>query len=187
MTDPSAAKSSSCCGRVSTLVPRSMITVFGAYPTIGPPRAPRSTPSMVPNTTVAAAIDAPVEPILTNAAALPALTAPAATKTDALGFDRNAVTGDSSSATTPLERTTCSGRFDAPSRSISGWIKSGSPTSAMATGLCLTASTAPATVSRGPWSPPMASSAMGINPPGPLILVVGSKGPPYVSVSGFVR
>ena len=61
---------------------------------------------MVPKTTVAAAIDAPVEPMLTNAAAFPALTAPAATNTDALGFDRNAVTGDSSSPTTPDERTT---------------------------------------------------------------------------------
>ena len=115
---------------------------------------------MVPNTTVAAAMDAPVEPMLTNAAALPALTAPAAaTNTDALGFDRNAVTGRFvPPPTTPEETHYLDRQFRRPSRSISGLMASGSPTSATATPPCFTAITAPGdcllwTVVAGPLRP----------------------------------
>ena len=149
ITVPRAAKSASCRGRASTFVPRSMTTVFGAGPMMGPPRAARSMPSKVPSSTVAAAMEAPVEPMLTTAFASPSLSRRVATKMEAFRLDLNARAGCSFSPTTPSDSTMRSGRpsVSRPASSVSIALRS--PTRSTSVPL-RAASTAPATVCAGP-------------------------------------
>ena len=118
-------------------------------------------PSMLPKTTVAAAMDAPVDPMLTNASAWPCLTWDAARKMDAMRFVRYASAGFSPSSTIPSEGSFRSlGSSVTPCFSNSALTMSGSPTTVTATLPVWTALMAAGTVTPGPKSPPIASSAM---------------------------
>ena len=100
-TQPMTAKLRSCWGRQSMLLPTSRMAVWGAREMKGPPTQGRSTPGSRPRPRAAEAIAPPVEPIDTIASALPVLTRPVATATEARGFLRRARTGCSPSVTLP--------------------------------------------------------------------------------------
>ena len=160
-TAPMAPKLSIWAGRQSTLAPRSSMQVWGATPTTGPPSAGRSTPFASPRMTAAAAMVAPVEPMETQASAIPRLTRPVATRTDAFGFWRRASAGCSPSCMTPSLGTTRIGSLSA----FSYWessrsTASGSPTSRTIPRPAAANWTHPRTISDGALSPPIASTAI---------------------------
>jgi hypothetical protein len=115
--------------------------------------AGRCTPGMRPIRSSAAATAAPVLPALTMADACPSLTASAARTTDESFLRRTAAAGSSSIAT--ISDAGSTSRLPV-SPSASGW-----PTSTTGMPCCSTAWRAPATISAGPRSPPMASTAIG--------------------------
>ena len=148
-TWPITAKLNNWAGRQSTLVPRSTMAVLGAKPSIGPPSAGRSTPSITPRTTAAAAMAAPVEPMVTDASARPFFTRPVETRIEAFGFFRSANAGESPSSTTPSDGTAMTGRPSVSCLASSARTTSGSPTSPIWTLPVLAAARAPATTSAG--------------------------------------
>src|SRR4051812_17612337 len=140
----------------STVAPPST-RICGARPGtgIGTAIAGRATPLIRPMRNSAAAMAAPVLPALVIASALPSRTSSAATTTDASLRVRTAAGGSciatSSDACTTSTSLTPAGR--------SGAIASSMPTSRTRTPSSSAASTAPATISPGARSPPIASTA----------------------------
>jgi len=115
--------------------------------------AGRATPEIRPMRSRALAMTAPVLPALTMAAALPSRTASAARTIDASFLRRTPCKGSS-----PMSMTSVAGQTSRPPASgmASAW-----PMSTTGTPRRSAASRAPATISPGPLSPPMTSTAMG--------------------------
>src|ERR1700722_2556400 len=125
--------------------------------------AARSTREIVFRTKCAMAVSAPVLPELTQADARPSFTRSMATRMEEFFFRRIASRGESPMATTPA-----AGAISALARMLSGQdrnsesISAGSPTNSTrrAASSC-SARDAPATYSRGCWSPLITSMAIG--------------------------
>jgi hypothetical protein len=122
--------------------------------------AGRSMPRSTPMTNMAIAIAAPVLPAETNAAALPSRTASAATRSEESRLRRRASDGLSAMPTTWEACRISSPSVLAPRRAISDSIEAWSPTRITEAPNSRTAAMAPSTTTAGPWSPPMASTAI---------------------------
>src|SRR5664280_564939 len=153
------ANCSRFCGLQSTFAPTSRIRVSRASPGTGVASAGRSTPGIVPMISFAATIAAPEFPAVTNAHASPSRTSRAASAIEEPRLPRTGAVGGSSIATTSAA-STISRLFGTPPV-CSSWRRSTAsrPTRRTRTPNCRTASTAPATVAAGAWSPPIASRA----------------------------
>ena len=126
--------------------------------------AGRSTPGAQPSVATAVATVPPVEPADTRAPAWPLATSPQATA--ALVPGRPPIRTPLSPIGMTSAACTTSIPAGAPCSSSSGRSVPASPARTTRTPCWRTAATAPATCSRGAWSPPMASSTIGAPDPG---------------------
>ena len=158
---PITANCSSCSGEQLTLAPRSSTVVtplrVGSCEAI----AGRSTPGSVFRTKREIAIRAPVLPAETQASARPSFTRLIATRIDESFFRRSASAGGSCISTTSDAGSTArrdfAGDLIFPRTAASG---SGRPTAmTRASGCAVRKSIAAGSVTEGPWSPPIASTA----------------------------
>src|SRR5436305_794617 len=118
-------------------------------------------------TILAAIMAAPVLPAVTRACARPSLTSSAQRRIEERRFLRIGVIAGSSMPTTSSAWTIsrlpgASLRAPDPSRASSASMRGRSPTRRMAAPSSAAARTAPSTAERGAWSPPMASTAIGM-------------------------
>ena len=166
---PMTANWTSCSGVQLTLAPRSSAVVtplrVGSCDAI----AGRSMPGSVFSTKRAIAISAPVLPADTHACACPSRTRLIATRIDESFFLRNASAGGSSIATTSAAAwTVIRSRAGERARASACVRGSGSPTRmARAAGVSSRNASVAGTVTEGPWSPPIASTA--------TVTVMGSR------------
>ena len=149
---------SSHSGRQSTVAPESskIVGPLSAGQTVA--IAGRETPSIVRSLIKAIATKAPLFPAETTASASPCLTRCTATPSDVRSQERTAVDGERSMAID-------SGAWTRVMRSTTGEgsserTRASSPTSTTSTSNSCAASNAPATISSGAWSPPIASTAI---------------------------
>ncbi len=148
-TDPIAANWRRCSGRASAFAPQSSSTDGPRRPGIGTAIAGRITPGMRRSSRSPAASIAPVFPAETTASAFPSATARTDATSELSGFARTASAGFSSISITP--EVAWSSR---PCGSIDASPKR------MGSMPSVRASSAPATISSGPRSLPIASTAM---------------------------
>ncbi len=142
---------------------------------MGVAMAGRATPLIRPIRNSALAMVAPVLPALTMARALPSRTASAARTSEESFLRRTDWPGSSSMAMTSE-----AGRTSSPPVSP---IWSGGPTSTTGMPSSSTARRAPATISPGAWSPPMASTATGR--PRQTTPRAGAEAVPLVDLDGL--
>ena len=152
------ANCSSHSGLQSTFAPESSKTVgpLSAGQTVA--IAGREMPSIVRSLINAIARNAPLLPAETTASASPCLTRLTATPSEVRSHERAAADGERSMATAPgawIPRTR-----SAPRPCRSGRTRCSSPTNRISASNSCAASNAPATISCGAWSPPIASIAM---------------------------
>ena len=157
----SSAHSTSHSGSGSTVAPPSTSSCIRSSPNTGSGTAiaGRWTPLIRPNRKSAAAIVAPVLPAPTIAAARPSRTASAASTIDDRFLARTAAAGSSSMAITSGASRISTPAGGCPSGRCAASTSAG-PTSRMPTAHASTAFSAPATISAGARSPPIASIAI---------------------------
>ena len=149
---------SSHSGRQSTFAPESSKTVgpLSAGQTVA--IAGREMPSIVRSLISAMARNAPLLPAETTASASPCLTRFTATPSEVRSHERRPRRATRSIAIASGACTTRTRSAPGPRRS--GRTRASSPTSRISASNSCAASSAPATVSSGAWSPPIASTAM---------------------------
>ncbi len=158
---PIAANCTSCSGVQFTFAPRSSIVTTPFFVGSCAAIAGRSMPGSVFSTKRAMPISAPVLPADTHPCATPSLTRLIATRIDESFLRRSASAGGSSISITSLAACTRM-RSRAGDRDFrrSGSIASARPTSTTAaSGIASRNASDAGTVTAGPWSPPIASTA----------------------------